>query len=92
MPDVSFFRKNKQYLQLEWNAASGFDWPKIRQLFVAAYVSAYKDVPLEQLDLNPQVVSYAREKNQIPWWNISNIALMMNLRRLKHKTILINIK
>ena len=57
---------DKQELQFEWNAASDFDWPKIRRLFVAAYVSAYKDMPVDQLDLNPHVVEEAQRTNTDP--------------------------
>lgn len=33
----------KKDLIFEWNAASKFDWPKIKHLFVEAYVSSYKN-------------------------------------------------
>lgn len=35
--------KLKNDIRLEWNAASGSDWPKIEHLFINAYISAYKD-------------------------------------------------
>ncbi len=46
-------------LQFEWNSAAASDWPKIKMLFVAAYVSAYKGCAVADLDLNAELVNKA---------------------------------
>lgn len=53
-------------ISLEWNAASINDWSKIKRLFVAAYVSSYKDCPLNTLDLSSRLVEEANDKRVDP--------------------------
>lgn len=52
--------------QFEWNNAGQFDWPKIKRLFVAAYVGVYKHCDPKELDLNANVVAHAKAHNHDP--------------------------
>ena len=63
---MTFLTKNKAYLQFEWNSAGDHDWPKIKRLFVGAYVGAYKSCELDELDLNAELIKQARDNDVDP--------------------------
>lgn len=63
---MKFFEANKSSLQLEWNAASKNDWPKIRKLFVAAYVGAYQGCNISDLAINDELLKQAKQKSVDP--------------------------
>lgn len=47
-----FFNNHRQDLQFDWNSASSNDWRMIKRNFVAAYLSSYKDQPIDTLNVS----------------------------------------
>lgn len=45
-----FFTNKRQALYIEWNSANAIDWKIIERNFIAAYLSSYKDSPIDRLN------------------------------------------
>ncbi len=63
---MKFFETNKRSLQLEWNAVSANDLPKIKKLFIAAYVVAYQGCNISDLAISDEVLRQAEQMNVDP--------------------------